>query len=98
MTTEATEAAQLPDGQMSLMDHLTELRTRIIKSVVAVTVGAVIAYIFYPPILDFLLEPHCRINAERGISDECGLLVTRSRGSRCASQCRPTPVSASPCR
>lgn len=70
-----TEATQLQEGQMTLMDHLNELRTRIIRSVIAIAIGAVVAYIFYFPILDFLLEPHCRINAERGISDECGLLA-----------------------
>jgi len=61
-------------GQMSLMDHLTELRNRIIKSVVAIGIGAVIAYIFYQPILDFLLEPHCDISSANGIAEQCGLL------------------------
>jgi sec-independent protein translocase protein TatC len=64
-----------PAGQMSLMDHLTELRSRIIKSVIAIAVGAVIAYAFYNPILDFLLEPHCEINALNGIEEECRLLA-----------------------
>lgn len=62
-------------GNMSLVDHLTELRRRIIISVVAVAVGAVVAYIFYQDILDFLLAPHCDINGDNGIFDECGLLV-----------------------
>ena len=39
-------------GTMSLIDHLTELRKRIIISVVAVAVGAVVAYIFYNRILE----------------------------------------------
>ena len=65
-----TRDAGVSAGQMSLMEHLEELRTRIIRSVIAIAIGAVIAYIFYPPILDFLLEPHCEINP-----DQCDLLA-----------------------
>ncbi|MCH9803209.1 twin-arginine translocase subunit TatC [Acidimicrobiales bacterium] len=60
---------------MSLIDHLTELRKRIIISVVAVAVGAVVAYIFYNRILEFLLEPHCQINGDDGLLQGCGLLA-----------------------
>lgn len=61
---------------MSLVEHLTELRKRIIISTIAIALGAIVAYIFYPQILDFLVEPHCRINGPNGIADECGLLAT----------------------
>ena len=47
-------------GHMTLMEHLSELRNRLIKSAVAVAVGAVVCWIFYGFILDFLLEPYCR--------------------------------------
>ena len=47
-------------GHMTLMEHLAELRNRLIKSVVAVAVSAVVCWILYPFILDFLLEPYCR--------------------------------------
>lgn len=73
MTTE--NAARATNGQMTLVEHLTELRKRIIISVVAIAVGAVIAYIFYAPIFDFLIKPHCEINGGNGISDECNLLA-----------------------
>lgn len=62
-------------GQMSLMEHLEELRTRIIRSVIAIAIAAVVAWFFYHDILDLLLEPHCRINAANGIEDDCGLLA-----------------------
>ncbi len=45
---------------MTLMEHLTELRRRIIVSLVAIALGAVACWIAYPWILDFLLEPYCR--------------------------------------
>jgi len=42
---------------MSLVDHLEELRSRLFFCLVAVAVGAVVAFIFYEPILQFLLSP-----------------------------------------
>jgi sec-independent protein translocase protein TatC len=43
---------------MSLIEHLTELRRRLIISVVAVGVGFVIAFALYGPILSLLTEPY----------------------------------------
>ncbi len=48
------------DGHMTLMEHLTELRTRLIRSIIAVVLGAIVCWVFYPYILDFLLRPYCR--------------------------------------
>ena len=47
-------------GHMTLMEHLTELRNRLIKSVVAVVVCGVACWILYPFILDLLLQPYCK--------------------------------------
>ncbi|HEV7654332.1 MAG TPA: twin-arginine translocase subunit TatC [Mycobacteriales bacterium] len=54
-----------PDGTMSLRDHLTELRSRLIKALFFVAVGAVVGWIFYPQILDLLKEPYCKLPANR---------------------------------
>ncbi len=43
---------------MPLVEHLAELRRRIIISAVAVTVGAVVAFVFYNRILEFLIGPY----------------------------------------
>ena len=48
------------DSHMTLMEHLTELRNRLIKTIVAVAVGGVVCWVIYPYILDFLLEPYCK--------------------------------------
>jgi len=64
------------DGNMSLVEHLAELRKRVVISAVAVAVGAVVAYIFYNPIFQFLIGPHCEINGDSGLLDNCGLLAT----------------------
>src|SRR5947209_8423257 len=42
---------------MSLVDHLEELRWRILKSVIAIAVGTVIAFIFRERIVSFLAAP-----------------------------------------
>lgn len=46
---------------MTLVEHLTELRNRLIKSLVAVALGGVVAFVFYDRILDFLVDPYCEI-------------------------------------
>jgi sec-independent protein translocase protein TatC len=43
---------------MSLVEHLSELRRRLIVCLVALGVGAVIAYVAYNPILHFLSTPY----------------------------------------
>ena len=48
-------------GSMSLVEHLTELRTRLFISCAAIAVGAVIAFILYNRILSFLIHPYCDI-------------------------------------
>jgi len=42
---------------MSLVDHLEEFRGRLFFCVVAVVIGASVAFVFYGPILQFLLTP-----------------------------------------
>ena len=54
-------------GRMTLIEHLTELRRRLIISLVALACGFVVCWIFYPQILDFLMAPYCNVvppNAE----------------------------------
>lgn len=46
-----------PDGTMPLADHLRELRSRLFKAVLAITVGSVIAWFYYPQIFDFIDAP-----------------------------------------
>ena len=47
MTTDQAPAQGRADGDMSLIEHLTELRTRIVKSLAAIVVGAIVVWIFY---------------------------------------------------
>lgn len=58
------------DGTMPLMGHLVELRSRLIKSALAVMVGAVVCWVLYPQILDFLVRPYCDVVPEEAVAEE----------------------------
>lgn len=49
--------ARTESGHMTLFEHLVELRTRLIRSLLAVGVAAVGAWFLYQPILNLLLDP-----------------------------------------
>ena len=53
-----TTTEERPDDTMTLTEHLAELRTRIIRSALAVIIGAVLIIAFYPHVYDFLLKPY----------------------------------------
>jgi sec-independent protein translocase protein TatC len=44
-------------GKMSFLDHLDELRRRIVWSVVAIFVGVIISFFFIGDIFDFIMKP-----------------------------------------
>jgi sec-independent protein translocase protein TatC len=47
---------------MTLTEHLGELRTRIIVCAAVFTVVSIIAFIFFKPIIDFMLNPLCSVS------------------------------------
>ena len=44
---------------MTVVEHLTELRNRLIIALLAVAAGAAVAFVLYNRILDLLLAPYC---------------------------------------
>jgi sec-independent protein translocase protein TatC len=58
------------DSRMSLMEHLVELRTRIIRSAIAVAVGAVVGWIAYPWVFDALMGPLQQLADNENVSDK----------------------------
>jgi len=53
----AAEAEEDNEGSMSLIAHLTELRSRLIKCLVAVAVGSGVGYYFIEDIMHYLTRP-----------------------------------------
>jgi sec-independent protein translocase protein TatC len=71
------------EGRMTFVEHLAELRTRIIRCLLAVAIGAIVCWILYPQILDALIRPYCnslsseaRANASALVGGNCRLLQT----------------------
>lgn len=56
---------ETPDDRMTLVEHLAELRTRIIRAGLAVVLGVIIVLAFYNPILEFLRQPYERLCTDR---------------------------------
>ena len=47
-----------PTGTMSVVDHLRELRDRLVFSLIAIALGAMICFIFFEQILDLMIQPY----------------------------------------
>ena len=63
---------EIDDSSAPLIEHLAELRTRLIHSVVAFIIGMVICFTVATPIFNFLTAPLCQVLAERG--QDCDLI------------------------
>ena len=48
-----------PDASMTLVEHLSELRYRLILSVAAIACGAIVGWFLFDPVLDLLQAPYC---------------------------------------
>ena len=66
----------IDDSAAPLIEHLAELRTRLIHSMVAFIIGMVICFTVWNPIFNFLTHPLCAAMAERGQAD-CGLILIK---------------------
>lgn len=76
MSQAETETDEMDDSSAPLIEHLAELRTRLIRSALAFIVGMVICFTVWNPIFNFLTGPLCGALAERGHAD-CGLILIR---------------------
>jgi sec-independent protein translocase protein TatC len=70
-------AAHPDDSRMTLVEHLVELRSRMVKSAVALTLAVIVAFVYFEPILRFLQHPYCELPARyRYGGGDCRLFVT----------------------
>ncbi len=71
-----TQQDEIDESSAPLIEHLAELRNRLIHSLGAFIVGMVICFTVWNPIFNFLTHPLCNAMAERGHED-CGLILIR---------------------
>ena len=71
MSTEDLDSKTAP-----LIEHLAELRQRLIYSAAAFIVGMIICFTVWNPIFNFLTEPLCSAMTARGHAD-CGLILIK---------------------
>jgi len=75
-----------PDAAMSIGQHLSELRSRLLVCLIALALGTTVAVFAYEPILHLLLRPLCSLNSTAprtprgrplfGSDGTCNLYVT----------------------
>ena len=65
----------IDDSSAPLIEHLKELRSRILVSLGAFVVGVLIAFLVWNPIFNFLTRPICGALADRG--QACGLVLIK---------------------
>ncbi len=63
---------EIEDSSAPLIEHLAELRTRLIHCVVAFLIGMIICFTVATPLFNFLTHPLCEVLNERG--QDCGLI------------------------
>jgi sec-independent protein translocase protein TatC len=65
------------DGRMSLGEHIHELRSRLMRSVLAIVVAGTVSFIFFNQIWHVLRRPYCQVNQKHAIDmvDGCATLV-----------------------
>ncbi len=56
-----SDEIEIEDSSAPLIEHLTELRSRLIYSIIALVVGILVTFYFAPTLLTFLLEPTAKV-------------------------------------
>jgi sec-independent protein translocase protein TatC len=59
-----------PDGRMPLIEHIRELRSRLLKALLALGLGTAVGWFFFQPVWRFIERPYCKINIQNTVG--CG--------------------------
>jgi sec-independent protein translocase protein TatC len=66
---------EIDDSSAPLIEHLAELRNRILYSLAAFTAAFLFAWVFWKPVFNLLSAPLCNVLAERG--QQCQLVLIK---------------------
>lgn len=69
-TLAAPHASTALDDGMTLMEHLVELRSRLMKCAIALAVGAALGWMLYPAVFDLLIEPLKELSKNPNVQDK----------------------------
>lgn len=64
-------------GEMPLVEHLAELRSRLIRALIALALGTVVGYAIFPWVLDLLIAPYCGALTSLAPGESCNLVALR---------------------
>jgi hypothetical protein len=56
----SAQRRQNPEGRMPLMDHIRELRNRVVKAALALIAGMIVGLIFYHQVWNYVTAPYCQ--------------------------------------
>jgi sec-independent protein translocase protein TatC len=59
-----------PDGRMPLIEHIRELRARLLKALLALGLGTAVGWFFFQPVWRFIERPYCKISIQNTVG--CG--------------------------
>ena len=86
-----------PEATMSLIAHLTELRNRIAKALLALLVATAVAFWWYDHGLgDFIRAPYCNLPADLRYGGDAGATISPRAGVVRAASFRRTSSSFMP--
>ena len=70
-----TKQDSIDDSSAPLIEHLAELRNRILYSIAAFTAAFLFAWVFWKPVFDLLSAPLCNVLVARG--QQCQLVLIK---------------------
>ena len=65
---------------MTVVEHLGELRNRLIVSAAAFLLISVVAFIFYEPLFNFIRQPYCDLPRDLQGPQGCDLVFQKAMG------------------
>lgn len=63
------------EGRMPLIEHIRELRGRVIKAAIGLLLGAILGWIFFNPVWNVMKKPYERLPPKHCLGGQCTLVV-----------------------